>query len=216
MKIIILIFLIIFLFVVYYVYFRELYSTNNKYVGNTNLEYDKLMIIAHPDDELIFGSNLLLKYPRWKVVCITNGSYNSMNKFTLFLTDRKKEFIDSMNTFKCSYEIWDYEDNKYNSNWNKNMITKQLNDLINEKNYDMIITHNLQGEYGNLQHKKISEIVHSLKPKNLYVFKKDKSRLNPYYSRALQLCKVYKSQRHIIKDHDDYIKYQSFQKINTI
>ena len=71
------IYFIIFLsLIVYYVFFRKLYSSARKLKGNNHLKYDKLMIVTHPDDELIFGGRLLLDKKGWKVVCITNGSDN--------------------------------------------------------------------------------------------------------------------------------------------
>ena len=38
----------------------------------------KLMIVAHPDDELIFGGAELIKHgPEYKVICLTN-KYNEL------------------------------------------------------------------------------------------------------------------------------------------
>ena len=61
-----------------------------------------LMIVAHPDDELVFGGAELIKYGTlYKVVCI---SYKN-NKI------RSKEFENVMTQLNVSsYEMWDFKD----------------------------------------------------------------------------------------------------------
>ncbi|HDR7646817.1 TPA: PIG-L family deacetylase [Bacillus mycoides] len=36
---------------------------------------DKLMIVAHPDDESIFWGAALINENGWKVICLTNGDH---------------------------------------------------------------------------------------------------------------------------------------------
>ena len=42
--------------------------------------YNKIMIISHPDDEILWGLDSLLNENSWKVICITNGD-NKIRKF---------------------------------------------------------------------------------------------------------------------------------------
>ena len=68
-------------------------------------QVNKLMIVAHPDDELIFGGAELIKYgPEYRVICLTNQS-NEV---------RRNEFEEVMKKLKVgSWEMMDYEDTLY-------------------------------------------------------------------------------------------------------
>lgn len=213
--------IIILLTIIYlFVSNRKLYSSNKVISGNEVISDKKivnpknLMIVAHPDDELIFGGKELLSKDSWKIVSITNGSAASQNKFSFNRSDRKKEFINVMNTHKWSYEIWDYEDNLFNANWDIYSLTNELNRVINEQKYEMIVTHNLYGEYGHIQHRKISELIYSLKPNNLYVFSYDENSHNPYAQNIKTLLATnYGSQKKVIEKHNNCIEHQTTCKI---
>nr|WBF70746.1 putative n-acetylglucosaminyl phosphatidylinositol deacetylase [Megavirus caiporensis] len=198
----------------YYLYLRKLYSSNYIIRGNIDIDADKLMIVAHPDDETIFGGRYLIENHGWKVVCVTNASSKSNNKLSLKKYDRTKDFIYIMDKLKCQYEIWDYEDNKFNANWNKNKFLTQIKNLFSEKKYKIILTHNLDGEYGHIQHKYISRLIHDINPKNLYVFHLNENQINPYYQKVMDLLKIYKCQNKIISKLNKYILYQSIKKVN--
>lgn len=107
--------------------------------------YDKLMIVAHPDDEYIFGGGHLLE-DNYFVVCLTNGN-NSV---------RSSEFEAMLKATDDKGLILRYPDKIANkrSNWifHKDAIEKDLETLINYKKWDTIVTHNVEGEYGHNQH----------------------------------------------------------------
>ena len=211
----ILIIILILILVYYLIFVRNLHSSDKILKDNTFIVADKLMIVAHPDDELIFGGKELLAEKGWKVVSITNGSLASENIFsTCSFETRQKEFISLMNYLECSYEIWDHEDNGFNSNWNTDILKNQLINLFNETRYKKIVTHNLEGEYGHIQHKKISKIIHDLRPNNLYVFDLDESKINPYLDNFSKLSVFYASQIDLIKKHYKYIVHQSLKKVS--
>lgn len=120
---------------------------------------DKLMIVAHPDDEILFGGGELLKEKGWKVICVTNGAN----------IKRAEEFKSIMESVGAEYEIWDFPD-VWEGDFDRPALTKKLKKALNNKNYKKIVTHNPTGEYGHSQHIALSEIVHSLCKKNLFVF----------------------------------------------
>jgi hypothetical protein len=105
----------------------------------------KLMIVAHPDDELIFGGAELIKYgSEYKVICLTNKS----NEI------RSKEFKMVMEKLNVgSWEMFDYEDTLYP--------TQQFNleDILMSRQWEKIVTHNPIGEYGHPQHKLVFDVV---------------------------------------------------------
>ncbi|WP_316570812.1 protein kinase domain-containing protein [Neobacillus sp. YIM B06451] len=126
---------------------------------DVRIKADKLMIVAHPDDEVLFGGGELIKEKGWKVICVTNGN----NK------ERASEFKFVMKRLGAEYEIWDFPD-VWKGDFDRPALTKKIKNELRGKDYKKIVTHNLHGEYGHTQHIALSEIVHSLCNKNLYVF----------------------------------------------
>jgi len=119
-----------------------------------NLEgYNKLMIVAHPDDESLWGGAHLLR-DDYLVVCLTNKSNEVRNK----------EFSKAMEYSKDKYIMLDYPDKIYNkrSNWDENIekeIVKDVKTLLEYKNWDLVVTHNKNGEYGHQHHKSTHKFV---------------------------------------------------------
>lgn len=142
--------------------------------GNKCLNYQppvkedlkRLMIVAHPDDETIFGGAHLIE-EKYTVVCITCGAIDY----------RVNEFTEVMKRTNDDYMMLNFTDrlNKIGSisNWvnEYNDIYNSLKAIIESDDWDIIVTHNPSGEYGHIHHIKTSEIVTSLVDKNkLYYF----------------------------------------------
>ena len=149
-----------------------------------------LMIVAHPDDELVFGWAELIKYGTlYKVVCI---SYKN-NKI------RSKEFENVMTQLNVSsYEMWDFKDSlqDYIHTLDENISYEQkvFKNLLNKK-WEKIVTHNPIGEYGHPKHKRLFETIKKLSNK-FYVFGKDSDKLpDNILNTKLELLKLYKSQQ---------------------
>lgn len=142
------------------------------------------MVVAHPDDESIFGGANLLRETGWKVICLTNG-----NNAT-----RSNEFYRAMNMIGVSCEIWDYPD-EYEGTFDADQLRKDLSKVFRKNKMNRIVTHNLEGEYGHSQHKSLSRILHDLVYENLYVFDKSDQVL-PFHllKKKLSLLSVYHSQ----------------------
>ena len=149
---------------------------DNGLINNNTLEhlkvnqYDKLMIVAHPDDEILWGGANLYRH-KFFIVCVTNG-YNSI---------RANEFKKILNLTKCGGIILNYtdlQDNKI-SNWLEiqNGIIKDLTLIINYKQWEKIVTHGPEGTTGHYHHRKVSNFVSKIAKKNnkfniLYYFGK--------------------------------------------
>ena len=174
----------------------------------------KLMIVAHPDDEIIFGGTELIKYgSEYKVLCLTNKS----NKI------RSKEFEKVMKELNInSWEILDYEDTL--------MPTQNfdLKDIINCKDWKKIVTHNPIGEYGHPQHKLAFDAVKN-ETHNFYIFNKSSKKINQnHLDTKNQLLTLYKSEQEMFnqiktkngdwfKSNSDtnYIEYESIVKYDA-
>lgn len=114
--------------------------------------YDKLMIVAHPDDETFWGGGHLIE-GNYLVVCITNGWNNT----------RRKEFQNAMAFSNEKAIILDYPDlsDGQKDNWEycRKAITEDLELLVGYKKWKQIVTHNPDGEYGHVHHKMLDQMV---------------------------------------------------------
>lgn len=146
---------------------------------------DKLMVVAHPDDEVIFGGALLLREKHWKVICVTNSG----NKM------RTREFAKVMRLVGAEYEIWNYPDT-YSGNFNRVALRRDLLRLIQRNRFKKVVTHGLHGEYGHPQHKVIARIMRNIVKQNLYAFSISRKRLPmQIINKKERLLQVYQSQK---------------------
>ena len=127
---------------------------------------NNLMVIAHPDDESLWGGVHLSKSD-YLVVCVTCGTDKQ----------RQEEFEKAMKEFDnvgLSLNYPDITDNKID-NWSKKYysIEKELKEIIDYKDWNMIVTHNPNGEYDHIHHRMISTMVTKNSDKDkLYYFNK--------------------------------------------
>lgn len=131
-------------------------------VDLTNI--NKLMIVAHPDDETLWGGGHLLEED-YLVVCITCGRSRT----------RANEFEKVMKETNDAYIMLGYKDAFFNmkSKWVniKENIEKDIQDILNLKDWQVVVTHNPEGEYGHLHHILTSNIVTEVyHGDNLYYF----------------------------------------------
>lgn len=186
------------------------------------IEYNKLMIVAHPDDDIIFGGEHLIN-DNYMVVCVTCGTNKT----------REKEFITVMNASNDKYIMLKHTDlvRGYISDWKNEYddIESEIKEIINEKDWDLIVTHNPNGEYGHKHHKKLNKIVtKNVNDKSkLFYFGKyyekdtdqnvEKIMSEETYRKKFSLLKLYKSQnlkegsRHsYMFNHENWISYSDW------
>jgi len=184
-----------------------------------------LMIVAHPDDETIWGGDHLLEED-YLVVCVTCGNVKV----------RDKEIRTVLNISEDELIKLKYPDltKKGVSTWEgyKEDISADLTEIINMKNYDKIVTHNPDGEYGHSHHKMLNKIVTNIvKRENLteklYYFAKydhnksintidNKTYRVKNYNKKMQMVNSYKSQDYIIKDHGHAMISEKWQKYTDL
>lgn len=117
------------------------------------------MVVAHPDDETIFGGAALIRHSGWHVVCLTNGGHPR----------RRRELASAMSGAGASWTIWDYPDRPGLSRdpvlareaWQpwRGEIETRLADLIEQGGYDVVATHGQAGEYGHAHHSLTHEMM---------------------------------------------------------
>ena len=112
----------------------------------------KLMIVAHPDDETIWGGAHLSDHGYF-ILCLTNRSN----------TVRRNEFEKVLQMSGNSGLILDYPDliNGQKSDWEgyKEKISRDIDVVLNYKPWGLVVTHNPAGEYGHQHHIYTSAIV---------------------------------------------------------
>ena len=118
---------------------------------------DKLMIVAHPDDETIWGgAHLYRDRGRYLVVCVTAGTD----------AERDEELHKAMTICEAQYLKLGFPDlnaQQQQDRW-KNIeddISATLALIMSAKKWEWIVTHNPRGEYGHRHHRKISRFVTS-------------------------------------------------------
>lgn len=123
---------------------------------------NNLMIVAHPDDETLFGGSHLIS-DRYLVVCLTNAkSY------------RAADFHKAMDIAECERIMLSYPDTQeipgeklkydpgYSWDYDQLAIQNDINLLLHYKKWDTVVTHNPEGEYGHFHHKKVNKYTTAL------------------------------------------------------
>ena len=220
LKFIILIIILLIIFVISLIYYKNM-KRITKDISNLNLQnINKLMIVAHPDDELLWGGSHLIE-DDYLVVCITCGTQKK----------RTTEFIRIMNETQDKYLMLGYPEttNGERDNWDtsRQSLTDDLKKIINFKDWEIIVTHNPEGEYGHIHHKLTSEIVTNIinKKQNLYYFGHyyTKKNIAKYYDQMMpisnnnlsikkNLLGLYKTQQFIQTTFDHIYAYEEWIK----
>ena len=164
---------------------------------------DKIMIVAHPDDEALFGGAELLTHPKEYKVVVIDEYHNEV---------RREEFRESMKFIG----IEDYEHStgfKGGEDYHREKLIYELLRVLRERNYKKIVTHNKQGEYGHPRHRACHDILNHLRPELLWCFNTGKERLSEdILYKKRDLLKVYGSQRDVLEWFSPW--YEKITKVN--
>lgn len=218
--IIVLVFLfLVLLGVCFYFHFFAPYQVKKDF-SNLDLKgYDKVMIVAHPDDDILWGGAHLIE-DNYLVVCVTCGAVKY----------RVNEFISVMHETNDRYVMLGYPDktNGERDNWDsvRDSIRQDLEEILSLKDWKLIVTHNPQGEYGHIHHKMTSSLVTdvAIDKNKLYYFGRyhSKKKVPLYYDemapindsvlkRKKQLIGLYKSQYFIQTAFDHMFGYEDWE-----
>ncbi len=184
--------------------------------------YDKLMIVAHPDDEILWGGEKLIE-DNYVVVCVTCG----------VVQRRVNEFVKVMNETNDKYIMLGYPDktNGERDNWDTSYdaITKDIKEIVNLKDWELIVVHNPDGEYGHQHHKMTSAITTKVVENKdiLYYFGHyyTKKKISSHYEELIpmkdktlkekkRIIGLYRSQRFIQTSFDQMFPYENWLTYN--
>lgn len=99
------------------------------------------LIVAHPDDEVIFGWVPLLQIRPLRVLCLTNSKN----------AQRSIEFFSVMSVLGLEGTMLDCPDSTHDV-WDLDHVTDVVAAIIKQKGAIRIISHSANGEYGHTQH----------------------------------------------------------------
>ena len=143
-----------------------------------------LCIVAHPDDEALFGGAELLTHPNEYKVVVLDEYHNDI---------RRREFLDSMRFIGIhEYEHW--TGFKGGEDYHREKLIYELLRVLRERKYTKIVTHNTNGEYGHPRHRACHDILSHLRPEKLWVFDRGERLSDEMIEKKRELLQVYQSQ----------------------
>ncbi|RKR84743.1 GlcNAc-PI de-N-acetylase [Mucilaginibacter gracilis] len=122
------------------------------------------IIVAHPDDETLWAGGTMMSNPSWKcyVVCLCRKSDQ----------DRAPRFFKALTVLGATGIMGDLNDGPEQIPLKDNDVQEMIKRLIPDLMYDLVITHNPDGEYTrHLRHEEISRAVINLWAKGLIAAK---------------------------------------------
>lgn len=123
-----------------------------------------LMVVAHPDDEVIFGWPILQNASKVHVLCCSSDRNNPDRAEFFRRRDALKVVMD---TLGFSFTCFDYNSEFYRMPTRDESLSKALATLASEieyKYYDFVFSHNPMGEYGHIDHILVHQMVAMCSP----------------------------------------------------
>lgn len=110
------------------------------------------MIVAHPDDELLWGWKELEREGGWTIICLTNGN----------VLQRACAFSAVTGLVQAKGFMYNYLDDPTHLSWDADTqrnIKDDLRDHLRSSEITRIVTHGPDGEYGHYHHRMVSKLV---------------------------------------------------------
>ena len=110
------------------------------------------IIVAHPDDEVLWVGGTILSNPLWKcfIVCLCRKNDN----------DRAPKFYKSLAALGSEGHMGDLDDGPEQKPLDDKVVEHTILELMPSKHFDLIITHNPLGEYTkHIRHEEVSKAV---------------------------------------------------------
>ena len=163
---------------------------------------DKIMIVAHPDDEALFGGAELLTQPNEYKVVVLDEYHNDI---------RRREFLDSMRFIGIhEYEHWTGYKGK--EDYFREKLIYELLRGLSVRDYNKIVSLNNNGEYGHPRHRACHDVLAHLRPELLWCFDRGEKLDDKIIEKKRKLLKVYKSQEDILDwfnwEHESIRKFK--------
>lgn len=117
------------------------------------------IIVAHPDDETLWAGGTILDHPLWNCYIISVCRESD--------TDRAPKFYRVLKELNSGGIMGDLDDGPKQNPLDEKELEETILNLLPKNKYDLIITHNPNGEYTrHLRHEEVSKSVIILWNKN--------------------------------------------------
>lgn len=126
-----------------------------------------LMILAHPDDEILFGWPIFMgDYKRTLIMCSTDFG----NKQRQWCSQRKFPLLDICKQSGTDVVCFDNPSSFFRLSNRDGTLSGVFNKILQQvdkiqEDYDFIFTHNPHGEYGHIDHRMLFNLVLSCSKK---------------------------------------------------
>ncbi|OXG06991.1 hypothetical protein BC749_107204 [Flavobacterium araucananum] len=113
------------------------------------------LIVAHPDDETLWAGGILLDTPHWDcfIICLCRQDD----------PDRAPRFFKALKALRCRGVMGNLDDGPEQTPQDPMDISRLVLQLLPKAEYDLILSHNPQGEYTrHLRHEEIGSCVMGL------------------------------------------------------
>jgi len=113
------------------------------------------VIVAHPDDETLWAGGTILLHTTWHffVACLCRAGDR----------ERAPKFYKALNILNSEGIMGDLDDSPELKTLNENEVECAILDILPQKHFDLVITHNPTGEYTrHLRHEQVSKAVINL------------------------------------------------------
>ncbi len=110
------------------------------------------VIVAHPDDETLWVGGTILSHPSWNCFIVSVSRKNDI--------ERASKFKKALKVFKSEGNMGNLDDGPDQNPLDEEEVEQSILDLLPVKHYDLIISHNPNGEYTrHLRHEEVSRAV---------------------------------------------------------
>ena len=123
-----------------------------------------MLIVAHPDDETLWAGGIVLTNPEanWEIISLCRKSD----------TDRNPKFFRALKELNAIGDIGDLDDGVEQIPLESSHVKQVILSLLKKKEYDLIITHSIKGEYTrHRRHEETGNAVLSLMEKGKLIAK---------------------------------------------
>jgi len=113
------------------------------------------IIVAHPDDETLWTGGILLSNPEWKCFIVSLCRKNDI--------DRAPKFYKTLKKYNANGMMGDLDDGPEQKPIDVKEIENLILELLPPLTFDLIITHNIHGEYTrHLRHEEVGRAIINL------------------------------------------------------
>ena len=105
---------------------------------NTRIN-NAVVVVAHPDDETLWAGGTILNHPRWRWYIITLCRADD--------ADRAPKFQKALKALKAGGAMGKLDDGAEQRPLDQEIVQKEILSHLPQRNFDLIITHDPNGEY---------------------------------------------------------------------